>query len=168
MSYQILVLWTRVAEKPSVLFWTAFADALEAEGPHSVNLNEVVLARTPVSSNKLNGRLKRLLFKIYLWANNHLLATVSDKSLLLAFFIKEFGLSILISLWKMEKWQGRKEGGRGRRELISVKESLDRKRCVGGGGRREEDAGGLWRGKGFGGREDYGLFLGRLFYSFES
>lgn len=39
---------------------------------------------------------------------------------------------------------------------------------MGGGGRREEDAGGLWRGKGFGGREDYGLFLGRLFYSFES
>lgn len=68
----------------------------------------------------------------------------------------------------MEKWQGCKEGGRGRRELISVKESLDLKRPVGGGGWREEDAEDLWRGKGFGGREDDELFLGRLFYSFES
>lgn len=38
----------------------------------------------------------------------------------------------------MEKWQSGKEGGRGRIELFHVKESLDRKRCVGGGGGRRK------------------------------
>lgn len=65
----------------------------------------------------------------------------------------------------MEKWQSWKEGGRGRTESIYVKESLDQKRCVGGGG-WEEDAEGLWRGKDFGGRI-MKYFLDRLFYLFE-
>jgi hypothetical protein len=38
-------------KRPSVLPWTAITDALEADSPHSVNLNEVALAQTPVRVN---------------------------------------------------------------------------------------------------------------------
>lgn len=119
---------------------------------------------------KLTERLQQFLSYIFLLANNHL-AIVFDESLLLAFFIKEFGLSIPISFFKMEKWQSWKEGGRGRTELISVKESLDRKRCVWGGGGGEENAECVWRGKNWG-QEGSGyyelLFLAGYFIYFES
>ena len=35
----------------SILLWTALTQALEAECPHSVNLNEVPLAQNPVRVN---------------------------------------------------------------------------------------------------------------------
>lgn len=67
----------------------------------------------------------------------------------------------------MEKWQSWREGGRGSTELIYIKESLDQKRCTGGGGgRRMQRAFG--RGKILAGGKVMNSFLDRLFYLFES
>lgn len=49
-----------------------FTATLEAQRPHSVNLNEVALAHTPVCLNLTPGRLKGWLYWIYPLAKNHL------------------------------------------------------------------------------------------------
>ena len=171
MSYQILVLWTRVAKK-SLQFYSGQHLQTFSWSPTPTQCEfEWSCFGTNPCKRKLTERLQQFLSYIFLLANNHLLTIVFDESLLLAFFINEFGWSIPISFFKMEKWQSWKEGGRGRTELISVKESLDRKRCVWGGGGGEENAECVLRGKELGPEGKRVLwtpFLAGYFIYFES
>ena len=166
----ILVLWTRVAKKKKAfsstldsIYWRSWSPA-----PTQCEFEWSCFGTNPCN-RKLTERLQQLLSYIFLLANNHLLAIVFDESLLLAFFIKEFGLTIPISFSKMEKWQSWKEGGRGRTELISVKEKFGPEKVCGGWWRRGGECRVCLERKRIGVRREAGImnsFFGRLFYLF--